>query len=978
MGAGTLTLSANATVPKGTKGAELTAEENTGAIGKGNLTEGSTAVSGVLTTSGQFATGERISGLGIPAGTTIAAVGAGTLTLSNAVEAGKSATGAALTASDVPYNATAVELKSALEVLPGIGSGNLTVSGGPGDATGTTPYAITFSAGPLSHNDVHSLASTTANLDGAAVATLATPVPGGGPEVCKPSAGDVCKKGDVGTANGQFEEWWGPGLIAVGPGDIVYVGDKERIQKFNSDGTYNSGIALAGKGRVFALAVAPSGNIYVNYASGVTEVKPPIEELNSVGSLLCEIKAAAVAHPTALASDSAGDVYVFAAEGGGFSNEGKEIREFGPGCEEVGEPFAKGEFRASTGIAVNGFGNVYVGNAQSDPNSYIKAYGLPPVDYESPPVVPPEINAEFTVSVKAETAKVQAQINPKFWPDATYYVQYGTKECALPEASCKEQPVPPGAPLTTESISEAVTTGVVGLSGLAPGTTYHYRFVALSSGGGPVFGEDRELRTPPSVPPPPPDGRVYEKVSPQVKDGGEVGIPGPAGGGVEKVAFVQPQQATPAGGVVSYASATAFGEAVESAPAASQYLSRPIGPGSWSTENIDPRFEEGFLRDPIVGFSEDLSHAAAMVIEPALTSDALEGWPNLYWRDNASGVLTAVTGKGEITTPGNEPEITGPKKDYCLGYGGAPADSARVLFAASGALLAGDPSADSGFNLYEWSAGRPVGERLRLVSVLPNESAANPAHATSFGQDGSATGGAGCVDLNLRMMRHAISADGSRVFWTYVGIYEGAKNPLFARVGGTQTVELDGLQGGSGSGGEGQYWDASADGSKVFFTDPQKLTADSTATSFKPDLYRYDFDKEAGQRLSDLTVNLSEAADVQGVIGASEDGTYAYFVAKGKLTGEEESANHEKAQSGQSNLYAWHEGDGVRFIATLGTGDGADWTARPDLQTARVSPDGSHLAFLSSQSLTGFDNTVNTVTGAPGCQLGESAQLRLL
>jgi hypothetical protein len=215
----------------------------------------------------------------------------------------------------------------------------------------------------------------------------------------------------------------------------------------------------------------------------------------------------------------------------------------------------------------------------------------------------------------------------------------------------------------------------------------------------------------------------------------------------------------------------------------------------------------------------------------------------------------------------------------------------------------------------------------------------------------------------------------------YGGAYQSspgvfAKNPLLARIDGTETVQIDASQGGSAKfsgvfplGGEGRYWDASTDGSKVFFTDGLKLTADSTGS----DLYLYDFDEPEGSRLADLTPGAltpgSEAAQVQGVVAASEEGDFAYFAAKGVLAA--------GATSGQNNLYAWHEGDGVRFIATLASGptDVGNWNVNPKEQTARVAPDGLHLAFASTSaalanSVAGLDNT------GPCGAFGASAQCR--
>ena len=71
------------------------------------------------------------------------------------------------------------------------------------------------------------------------------------------------------------------------------------------------------------------------------------------------------------------------------------------------------------------------------------------------------------------------------------------------------------------------------------------------------------------------------------------------------------------------------------------------------------------------------------------------------------------------------------------------------------------------------------------------------------------------------------------------------------------------------------------------------------------------------------------------------------------------------AVADEDNLYAarWEGGKWVpSFIATLSHQDERDWgsfgtgNAEIDRMTARVSPDGRYLAFMSDRSLTGYDN----------------------
>jgi hypothetical protein len=803
-----------------------------------------------------------------------------------------------------------------------------------------------------------------------------TVVQGGGPEICSEAAGDACKAGDLGWEDGEFREWpFSSSLIAIGPGDTVYVGDTERIQEFEPSGAFKAALPLP-EGIVHALTLAPSGNIYVDFQYRSLRSEPVFQrelllrELDPSGTEIASLDLGGelngrvtLAFAQGLATDPSGDVYI----AGEVANillhnqifeldpEGNPLIPLG---SEFPIPAGEGTVNAQFhGIATNGVGDLLFdwregASAQNPPGDYLNIYGPSPISYEPPPPAQPEILDQYAVTTGTVSAEVGAKINSRFWPDASYRVQYGTGPCF--EGGCAETAP---APLSAKSVNSGLLTAPVKLSGLEQGTTYHYRFVAQSGGGGPAFGlagksgaeAEGTLRTYREAPAALPDSRAYELVSPPDKDGGEVGTPGSASGGAEF--SVQPLQASPSGAAITYSSFTAFGEGPESAPASSQYLSSLGAP--WSTDNLNPRFEEGFTRDPLVGFSEDLTHAAVIAIEPPLTEDATKGFPNLYVRDNATGALTA------ITTEAHRPEVAVADHEYCLAFEGASADYGHVFFANKGALNPGDPvpSRIDDFNLYEWSAS----EGLHLASVLPDGTAATPG-SSSFG----AGGHVGASDCNPRsgLLRHAVSADGSKAFWTYEGTYEvspgvTAIDPLFARVNGAQTVELDARQSPlTGAGGGGVYQDASRDGSRAFFIDAHKLTSTATPTG-SADLYRYDFNRPLGSRLANLTGEAAhlagEAAGVQGAIGASEDGAYVYFVATGVLD-TTPNAQGEAAAPGAHNLYAWHEGKGIRFLARLAGTDGADWSAEPEKQTAAVSPDGTHLALLSSNPLSGFDN----------------------
>lgn len=776
--------------------------------------------------------------------------------------------------------------------------------------------------------------------------------------------GDECGAGTTGSAPGQFGAVQALStLIAITPDDKVYVGDVGRIQRFDMGGVYQDEIALPGE-NVNALAVDVSGNLYAAYFNASNNNKEDVRKLDPTSATPeVPVLTFPVTNPRAIAVAPNGDAYV-------FDKATSQIRHFDPGATEVETPFPAPTDLAnsSTGLAVNDCGGAEISVYHSNNNpSFLRAYSQPPDPAGlcgAPPARPPTIDAQYAESVGVTKATVKAEINPRFWSDTTYYLQYGTAQCVEGEGGWEEpcvveQPAPPGETLTGEIVDASLPV-TAPLDGLQPGTAYRYRFVAQSGGGGPVFGaggkpgEDGTEGTFTTFAPPfpkadcpnqvfrtgssasLPDCRAYEMVSPPDKNSGEVAMPGNAGGAAHQ--SVMPQQASLDGEALTYGSFTAFGDA-QSALAVSQYLSRRT-PAGWSTENISPPDRRAFQTGALRGFSPDLSVGAVVQGEPPLAPGAADGFKNLYLRDNLSGALTTVTAVTPVVPTG---------QNYCLNYSGASAGFDHVILSASGKLTPDAPEA-AGNNLYEWSGGE-----LRLVSVLPDGTPAPPSGFSGFG-----SGAFGCEEQLLNISYRAISADGSRIFWTDRNV-----DRLYARVNGTETVQLDAPQGGPGNGG-GRYWGASADGSRVLFTTNQKLTADATASGGLRDLYQYDLDTGT---LIDLTVNTSEPAGVRGVLGVSEDGAYIYFAASGVLD--------EGATANRNNLYVWHAGE-TRFIATLGgdpifacglvSPDACNWSDRPIEQTARLAPDGGHLAFTSVVSLTGYDN-VDQGTGQPAGQV---------
>jgi hypothetical protein len=78
----------------------------------------------------------------------------------------------------INFNASAAELRSALVALAAIGAEDVEVTGGPGDATGTVPYVITFK-GALAHQDIPAMTTDVTGLtEGTKTAVVTTQTAG--------------------------------------------------------------------------------------------------------------------------------------------------------------------------------------------------------------------------------------------------------------------------------------------------------------------------------------------------------------------------------------------------------------------------------------------------------------------------------------------------------------------------------------------------------------------------------------------------------------------------------------------------------------------------------------------------------------------------------------------------------------------------------------------------------------------------------
>lgn len=546
--------------------------------------------------------------------------------------------------------------------------------------------------------------------------------------------------------------------------------------------------------------------------------------------------------------------------------------------------------------------------------------------------IPPALTASYASEVTPTTATLSATINP-LGNDTHYYFQYGTEPCTTSPSACTDNPAAPGEDIGSE---ETPVEKTLALTELAPDTTYHYRIIATNTLG-TAEGTEHTITTPkPTQPVALPDNRAWEMVTPPDKGAAPVEALTREGGII---------LASETGEKLTYVVDGALGEHVEGnrSPEAQQILATRT-PALWTSQDIaTPNAKATGLASGLPPeyqyFSADLESA---LVEPAAPEPYLA--PGLthatpYLRMTATGAYVPLVTDSD-TTPGSLSGTT-------VEFAGSSADLSHVVVRASAALTG--PGSAAG--LYQWYGGR-----LTFVTTLPDGVSAT---APELGFRG-------------RVVSGAVSSTGARVVWTNRAEATGAGHLYMRDTARGETLQLDAAQGTPEPPvGSAQFQGATPDGSRVFFTDKQKLTANSTAEPKFPekaDLYECEVVEEAGRlacHLRDLTIdtNQGEHASVQGlVLGISADGSRVYFVAKGVLA-ENRTGTGAQATPEANNLYSVRD-DGpetsTRFIASLSPEDAAEWEgnalADATYVTARTSPNGRYFAFMSEADLTGYDN----------------------
>jgi hypothetical protein len=391
------------------------------------------------------------------------------------------------------------------------------------------------------------------------------------------------------------------------------------------------------------------------------------------------------------------------------------------------------------------------------------------------------------------------------------------------------------------------------------------------------------------------------------------------------------------------------------------------GESGWTTQGL---FPPPSLADRVTmaGWTPDFSHV--FTVSKSIDSGN-PGWA-LIDRDTTSlseaVIHPNLSSQGGVSTPI-----------------GVSADATKVFFTNVAQVT---PDATLGVsNIYLWDRNT---ESISVAGQIPAGSDTEcggggfgcliPAAGTYAGLRANAS----TTVAGFTQQEHAVSSDGSQL------IFNGGPNDqLYARLdaAGTDpaTVRISSSAAGvfDPNGTKPAIFQyASLSGDKVFFTSSQKLTEDANTGPSSAGVDLYLWDRET-RTVADLTSDPGDpdGAEVIGVLGGSDDGSYLYLLANADFDGAGGPASRGDCHktdpdflsySGRCNIYLWHAGDAqLSFIAPLGPGgavvDDSFNVALTKLHTtstnansyeksSRVAADGRTLLFSSSLKLTSYEN----------------------
>ncbi len=227
--------------------------------------------------------------------------------------------------------------------------------------------------------------------------------------------------------------------------------------------------------------------------------------------------------------------------------------------------------------------------------------------------------------------------------ESTLTVEYGTTSAYGSESAVVTVPV-------------GASTASARLSGLEPGTEYHFRVKITNTDGSETSTGDNVFRTLP-VSGGLPDNRVYEMVTPPENGDSDVMIPetDDTDGFSWGVPTYDPFQVAADGSAITYPTLALAGANGEGG-ASDQYLAERSTTGNWVQSSIQPN---GYFATTYQGFSADLSagvlvsgDAGESEILPPLSPNAPEeGYRILYEHGTSEGYRPLITNAVKLNRP---------------------------------------------------------------------------------------------------------------------------------------------------------------------------------------------------------------------------------------------------------------------------------------------------------------------------------------
>jgi DNA-binding beta-propeller fold protein YncE len=783
-------------------------------------------------------------------------------------------------------------------------------------------------------------------------------------DICPASEAAFCKAGVEGTLPGRFEGLTARSIAVDAATATVYVGDRNRVQRFSEEGAAESEVTFSGVGRVRNLALDSAKDIYIwgGLQEGVHKYDPVGVELPPVRD------PAGFGEGLAIAVGPGDELFVNDFTGVfihhilTFNAEGEQTASFDRG--------GQGE-NGQRGIAYSDFAKaLYVLNGGA-------------VRIVTPPPPGPLVVSESASEIEPTSAALEATVNPEGDSTTSCRFEYGTSIAygqSTPDAELK------GGEFEDQPIGAAIDN-------LQPSAEYHFRAVCENAAKELTLGPDRIFTT---LPPVSIDQTSASEVDDQsARLEAELnphGLPSEYHFEYDTTPYAQGEAhhgistPIPDAGAGEASTDTTVANLIQELTPAMTYHYRVVAHNALGTvtgpdrslttqgpaavlpdgrvwELVSPANKHGAPLEPLMEAGGMIQAAAGGGAFAYVALAPIDEEP----AGNRSPVNTQLLARRDPSMGWRTQDIATPHEEISEIHVGSPSE--YKFFAEDMSASAVEPEGVT--PLSPQTSERTPYRREADGEFVPFVSAANVPPGTKFGGEETTPGGGqwghgvefltatpdlGHVVLDSpqvlaagfkpgfeangasslyeltggsltlvsvlpggeaaaeagssasvarkdESMRGAISSDGGRV--VFEAAAAGARHLYLRDTARGQTLQLDErLPGAAGGAGEPEFQAAGDGDARVLFTDASQLTPDSTAGG-EPDLYMCEVEVKAGKlacALSDLSVdpNPGEAADVHRVSAIDASAEHVYFAANGVLTSAS-NARGEVAVAGTCN-----------------------------------------------------------------------------